>query len=108
MMTIDSIVCTVSGQVSSELGGEIVILNLSDGKYYGLDNVGAYIWGLMQEPRSVTEIRDAVITEYEVESKQCTADVVDLIERLIQAELVAVLPSSADTNHSMHPLREAL
>ena len=49
-----SSVVAVEGQVSSDLGGEeFAILNLKTGTYYGLDAVGARIWALLLEPRTV-------------------------------------------------------
>ena len=48
-------------QVSCELGDEAVILNLEDGAYYGLNEVAARVWKIVQEPRTVGEIRDALM-----------------------------------------------
>jgi hypothetical protein len=47
-----SIVVATKDQVSSDLGGEVAILDLKAGVYYGLDTVGARIWNLIQEPRA--------------------------------------------------------
>lgn len=58
-------------QVSSVLAGEAVILDLKSGVYYGLNDVGARIWNLLQEPRKVDEIRDTLLAEYSVEPEQC-------------------------------------
>ena len=57
-ISIESIVAVVENQVSVELAGEAVILNLGSGMYYGLDPVGARIWELLQEPRTVAEIKE--------------------------------------------------
>jgi hypothetical protein len=40
-MSSDSIVVAAKDQVSSDLGGEVAILDLKVGVYYGLDEVGA-------------------------------------------------------------------
>ena len=36
-------------QISTRLEGEAVILDTTDGVYYGLDRVGARVWELLQE-----------------------------------------------------------
>ena len=41
-----STVVATEDHVSSNLGGEAVILGLSSGVYYGLDVVGSRIWGI--------------------------------------------------------------
>jgi hypothetical protein len=40
-------------RVSCNLAGEAVILNTKSGIYFGLKPVGARIWELVQEPRTI-------------------------------------------------------
>jgi hypothetical protein len=77
-------------QASSDLGGEMAILDLKAGVYYGLDAVGARIWSLIQEPRTVNEIRDILLEEYEVEPEHCERDLLALLRRLADEGLVEV------------------
>lgn len=77
-------------QVSSDLGGEVAILDLKAGVYYGLDAVGARIWSLIQEPRTVNEIRDILLEEYEVEPERCERDLLALLQRLADEGIIEV------------------
>lgn len=56
--------------------------------YYGLNRVGARIWELVQDPRSIGAIRDAIVAEYEVEPDRCERDVLELLGRLSEAGLI--------------------
>ena len=85
-----STVVAVSEQVSCDLEGEAAILNLRQGVYYGLDAVGARIWGLIQEPRAVHQIRDTLLEEYDVEPDRCEQDLLALLRRLAEEGLVEV------------------
>lgn len=85
-----STVVAVKEQVSSELEGESVILNLKSGTYYGLNNVGARIWNLIQEPKQVSEVREAILEEYEVEPEHCDRDILELLQQLANVELIEV------------------
>ena len=89
-VSLDSIVVAAPDQVSSELGGEVVILNLKAGVYHGLDATGARIWELIQEPRTVGEVRDTLLTEYDVEHDRCERDLLELIANMAAAGLVDV------------------
>ena len=82
MVSISSSVVATSEQASSDLEGEAVILNLKSGAYYGLNAVGARIWNLLQEPRTVSEIRDTLLAEYEVEPQQCDRELLALLQQL--------------------------
>ena len=85
-----SVIVTATDQVSADLAGEAVILNLESGVYYSLDEVGAYIWSLIQEPRTVNEIQDAILEEYEVEPDRCERDIMALLEKLVDAGLIEI------------------
>ena len=52
------VVVAAEDQISRDLDGEAVILNMKSGVYCGLNEVGARIWQLIQKPMSVTHIRD--------------------------------------------------
>jgi hypothetical protein len=78
-------------QVSCDLSGEAAILNLKSGVYFGLNTVGASIWKLIQEPRTVKEIRDALVEEFDVEPKRCEQDILELLQELSTHELIKVV-----------------
>ena len=90
-----SVVVMAREQVSCPLGEESAILNLKNSVYYGLDPVGARIWTLLQEPRSIGELRDVLIAEYEVEPGQCERDLLALLEKMRSEGLVEVRVFSA-------------
>lgn len=77
-------------QVSSDLAGESVILNLKTGMYFGLNEVGASVWNLLQQPRSVKDICDQILDQYEVESDQCEQDVLRLLNEMVESDLIEI------------------
>jgi hypothetical protein len=77
-----------SGQISCDVDDEAVILSLEDGVYYGLNEVASRVWELVQKPRTVREIRDSLIQEYDIEETRCTRDLLDLLTQLHRWKLV--------------------
>lgn len=77
-------------QVSCDLAGEAAILNLSDGVYYGLNEVGAAVWKMLQKPITVDEICLAVMNQFDVDTGRCEQDVVSLLEELQARGLIEV------------------
>ena len=61
-------------QISITVSGETVIMDSQGGMYYSLDNVGAYIWSLIQEPTQIGKVRAAVLETYEVSAEQLEQD----------------------------------
>jgi len=89
-LAIESHVVASKDQVSSDLGSEAAILNLKNSVYYGLDPVGARVWQLVQEPRTIGQIRDVLRAEYDVEEAQLEADIRDLLQELAAQGLVEI------------------
>jgi hypothetical protein len=85
-----STIVVTKDQVSCDLSGEAAILNLKTSVYFGLNTVGASIWKLIQEPRKVSEIRDAILKEYDVEPDRCETDLLALLQELLEKELIEV------------------
>ena len=73
-IAIDTPYVAVANLASCELGGEAVVLNLDTGIYYGLDLVGTQVWRLLQQPRSLPELRDLITDEFDVTPDRCGAD----------------------------------
>jgi hypothetical protein len=90
-----SVVVVAKDQVSCDLAGEAAILNVKNGVYYGLDPVGARIWSLIQEPRAVAEIQNAITSEYEVDPERARRDLVALLEKLFAEGLIEVKDNTA-------------
>ncbi len=77
-------------QVSTELGGEAVVLGVDAGQYFGLNEVAARVWALVQQPIAVTAIRDTILAEYDVAQAECEGDVLELLTDLANKGLIDV------------------
>jgi hypothetical protein len=89
-VSLDSCLVAASDQITSELGGESVILSLNDGMYYGLDPIGTHIWSLLDHPREVREICAVIQEGYEVEPAECEQAVLAFLRDLIDRGLVKI------------------
>ena len=85
-----SIISVAKEQVSCDLAGEVAILDLKSGVYYGLNAVGARIWNLIQEPKTVSEVRDALLEEYNIKPDCCEHDLLALLQELAAKGLIEV------------------
>ena len=74
--------------VARDVGAETVILNLDSGIYFGLDPVGARFWQLIAEGKTLAEIRDEMLEEYEVTPAQLENDLLELVNELLAKNLV--------------------
>jgi hypothetical protein len=91
MLSLDTVIVASPDQTSCLIDSEAVLLSLQTGEYFGLNDVGASVWAAIQRPRTVAEIRDALLTEYDgVDETACTAELLDFLERMLALRLVEV------------------
>ncbi|MDS0300235.1 PqqD family protein [Halogeometricum sp. S1BR25-6] len=88
-------VVATDDSLSTEIDGETVILQAEEGKYFGLNDVGTFIWEAVQQPRTVEEVYEAVTAEYDVEYERCQSDVDALLSDLLEKDLVQIKPDSS-------------
>lgn len=94
-LSVQSIVVASPQQVSCPLGDESAILSLTNTVYYGLNPVGTRVWNLLQKPRSIGELRDALVDEYDVEAERCERDLLELLEKMSAEGLIEVAGAAA-------------
>jgi len=95
MLSMKTIIKVTKEQLSADLKDEAVILNLTNGVYCGLNQVGARIWELIQEPTTIAAVRDKIIEEYEVEADRCEQDLLALLGELKAQGLIQVTETQA-------------
>jgi len=68
--------------VAAALDDEAVLLNVSTGVYFGLDEVGTRIWALMTEGADTDAIVEQLAAEFDASHEQLNADVAAFAEQL--------------------------
>lgn len=84
------IVARMPGLIATELEGRQVMMNIDSGKYYLLDGIGSRIWELLESPRSIGSIAEALVAEYEVAPADCLADLLRFFGKMTREGLIAV------------------
>ncbi|MBK8026176.1 MAG: PqqD family protein [Chloroflexi bacterium] len=91
MIDLNSKLVASSNQISTEMPNETVILDVVNGIYYGLDEVGTFIWNQVQSPQTVQSLVEALLDEYDVTVDQAQRDAVRLLSELQGIGLVHVV-----------------
>lgn len=84
----DSLIRRNRDVVFCELSGELALLDLHSNTYYGLNKVGARIWEMIQEPRSLPQLCEAIVEQYDVDPARCRIDIEALVRQLAEAKLI--------------------
>lgn len=71
-----------------EVGPGLVIMAPAGTATHSLDEVGAFIWRLIDGRRSFGQVVDELVATYDVEPVRAVADVQDFVTQLLDADLV--------------------
>ena len=77
--------------LASEVDGEVVMININQGAYSGLNNVGSEIWRLLESPMKVSDICDKMEGRYNVDRQACEKDVLTFLNDLASDNIIRVL-----------------
>jgi pyrroloquinoline quinone biosynthesis protein D len=80
--------------VSRRASEWVVLLHITDGTYYTLNDVGGRVWELCDGTRTIAEITSIVAEEYDAPLEVVQSDVTELVEELCAERLVAPRPEA--------------
>lgn len=83
--------------LSQALAGEMVLLNLATGAYFGLDPVGTRIWQLIQEHSHLQHVLALLLEEFDVEEECCRTDLLQLVSTLCSHGLLELTTTTEAT-----------
>jgi hypothetical protein len=85
-----TIIAAIDYVFGDNIEREAVILHVSSGSYYTLNDVGTRVWNLIQSPILGSAIRDTLLAEYDVEPEVCEKDLIALLNDLSERSLITM------------------
>ncbi|MBL1210261.1 PqqD family protein, partial [Geminocystis sp. GBBB08] len=82
------------------IDGEVIIINLDEGYYYSLLNIGTEIWQNIEKGFSQDEIIQEILNRYDGIAEEIKESVEGLIDELIEEEIIL------SVSHSFSEKRE--
>lgn len=74
--------------LTAEVDGEIVMMSIEQGRYFGLDDIGSDIWNRIDPPCSFAALIDRLVADYEADRSTIAADVQVLLGRMAAEDVV--------------------
>ena len=87
----DVIIKTTKDNIWKELDGGAVILNTKSGIFCGLNEVSMRIWQIVQELTDVRNIRDTLLSEYNVACHRSEPELLALLQKMLDHGLIEIV-----------------
>jgi hypothetical protein len=86
---VDATVISRSPSVlTAEVDGEVVMMSIEQGRYFGLDDIGSDIWRRIEPPCSFAVLVDRLASDYDADRATIAADVQALLDRMVAQDVV--------------------
>ncbi|MCC7278936.1 MAG: PqqD family protein [Chromatiaceae bacterium] len=95
-LTLDTLIRQHPDQIAAEADGEVLMMHIESGNYFGLNEVASFIWNQLDEPRSIAELCAAIQTEFEVDETRCQADAMDFLQGMIDDGLAQLVETASN------------
>ena len=90
MININNVVSRRNDIDTTDLNGEIVMMDLEKGRYFSLNGVGSRIWEIIESPIEINKIVDCLLEEYDVSRNECEENVLEFLGKLDDANIICV------------------
>lgn len=77
--------------IAAEVDGDIVLMSIESGKYYGLDSIGSDIWRRVEAPIEIATLCAALEQTYDGDPVEIQGHVLDLLHQLHMAGLIEIV-----------------
>ncbi len=79
----------------SDLGDQVVMMDIEAGAYFGLNAVGARIWAMAEQPIALAAIVDRLLEDFDVARGECAEAVERFTTDLVDAGILQVVEAGA-------------
>jgi hypothetical protein len=93
MITAETIISRSREVVSSDIDGEVVMMSIEQGNYYGMDPIASRIWELVGDKIKVADLIGILTAEYQVTGRECENDVLAFLNELLSEKLIEIVLS---------------
>lgn len=85
VLDMDSTVRRRADLVATDIDQDKVFLDVSSGKYYGMNRVGSAIWEIAANPVSVEMICEKLMSRFEIDGETCKRETLAFCQSLVDA-----------------------
>ena len=81
--------------IEAEVDGELIGREVEQGLCYGFNATATRSWALIREPKRLSELRELILGEYEIDADTCERELGVVLRELEADALVTLEPLAA-------------
>ena len=80
--------------LEADIDDELVALEPTKGACFGFNSVAKDVWRKLERPQSFEELKNELLSEYEVTADQCSEELRGLLDSMSWAQLIERTPAA--------------
>ena len=76
--------------IHSAMDGEVVMMSVDQGLFFGIDTIGIHIWNLLETPVKVEELIEKLMSRYKVEKADCENDTLLFLNDMLLKKVILI------------------
>lgn len=89
-ITMENIVSRNPDLLAVPMDGDLVMMSISEGHYFGINPVGVRIWEALENSQTVRQLCEIITNEFDVDKQTCESDVRNFIQKMLEAKVVTM------------------
>jgi len=77
--------------VFNQVDDDLVMMDIDQGSYFGLNPVGAAIWSRIENEISVGDLINKLLDEYDIDASVCKNDTLAFLESTVEKGFIQIL-----------------
>ena len=74
--------------MEADIGEEMVALDEQTGACFGFNCVAADVWRLLRTPKNFEQLRDALLSDFDVSADECASELRSLLDDMAEKGLI--------------------
>jgi hypothetical protein len=76
--------------IHSAMDGEVVMMSVDQGLFFGIDTIGTHIWNLLETPVKVEDLIEKLVASYDVERSVCENDTLVFLNDMLVKKVILI------------------
>ena len=91
IITLDTIIRRNDARfIANKIGEEMVMMNMENGDFISMNNVGADIWTICEQPMPVKDIVQRLLDLYDISQDQCINETLGFLTSTMEQKIFSV------------------
>ena len=89
-VSMDTVLTQNKDLVASSIDGEVVLMSIENGKYYGINPIGSRIWEILAYPTTYIDLIDTLLTEFDIDRITCEKKVTTFLKEIAAENIIEI------------------